>query len=589
VNDKDKKTKQGMKRSVIDYLFWIVALLASLFSSCHIDRETEARAEQALQEVGERYHAEKSICDSLLDVATSYYLPDLAKGDTTLSSFNSSAQQAECMLYEGIRHHDRAQQLKPDMEAYAAEMTKAYRLFLEVERNVDLLAEPYLKGVINDRMAIINVQNENYREALSYFRKELFYSFQTKDTTVIASSYTRLAFSYFTLDDGDSALYYSDSALYFAPHLDNRALSTLYANTAYYQQKFGIKKERSERLLSQIPFERCTRNDSCRIFVILADYYMEQGNYGKVDSLLQWTIAHSDNTPEILSMSYLRRSNLFEQMGMYDSALIQQKLCREQRDLFNQSGMRKEVAEAHGRYERMRQQQDFHHIVAAIVLVSILIIVALLVLWLRRIQRMKKLELRIKKINAIMEQYAADIKRQQESFKQREATFKQQEENLDKEIIKSQFKEKELKKKIIKLRSEKRASHSKIVSMLRRFFLLNENAPWPTSIYEELLDIYRTSSSKRSKLLDELHKIDLSPRHKVICLLMSEDKYETDKLWFYAGCVNEESFQSTKSQIKRKLVEAASPSKEIQDLLRRFPLDRGPAEKRMPLKKEGKK
>ena len=571
------------------HLVWIVTLIVGLFSSCHIDREAAARAEQALQEVGERYHAEKSICDSLLDVATSYYLPDLAKGDTTLSSFTSTAQQAECILYEGIRHHDRAQQLKPDMEAYTAEMEKAYRLFLEVERNMDLLADPYLKGVVNSRMAMINVQNENYRQALSYFRKELFYSFQTNDTTLIASSYYRLAFSYFTLDNGDSALYYSDSALYFAPHLDSHTLASLYANTAYYQQKFGIKKERSERLLSQIPFEKCTRNDSCRIFVILADYYMEQGHYDKVDSLLRWTITHSDNQPDILSMSYLRRSNLFEQLGMYDSALVLQKEREEQRNLFRQTELRKEVAEAQGRYERIQQQHHHEQVVNTIVIIALLVIVFLLIMWIRRIQKMKQLELRIASINAKMDQYAADNKRQQEDYKRREANHDLQETSLYLEIAKSKNKEKELKKKLNDLRSDNRASHTKIESMLRRFFLLNENTPWPTSIYEELLAIYRASSSKRSKLLDELDKIDLSPRHKVICLLMSEDKYETDKLWFYAGCINEESFQSTKSQIKRKLVEAASPSKEIQDLLSRFPLDRGPASKPMPLKKEGKK
>ena len=149
------------------HLVWIIALLAGLFSSCLIDREAEARAEQNLQEVGELYHTEKSICDSLLDVATSYYLPDLAKGDTTLSSLTSSPQQAECMLYEGILHHDRAQELRPDIEAYTAEMAKAYRLFLEVERNVELLPDSYLKGVVNDRMACLYLQNGKKYEGAS--------------------------------------------------------------------------------------------------------------------------------------------------------------------------------------------------------------------------------------------------------------------------------------------------------------------------------------------------------------------------------------------------------------------------------------
>ncbi len=564
-------------------------LFAMLLCSCHADKRTEFRAAQALHDVAAHYRSEKSICDSLLDVASSYYLPELAKGDTTLSSLTSSPQQAECMLYEGIRHHDRTQQQKPDIEAYAAEMTKAYRLFLEVERNVELLSDPYLKGVICYRMAMINVKNENYHQALPYFRQELNHAFHTNDTSAIALAYSHLAYSFYTLDDGDSALYYSDSALYLAPHLESRALTSVYANTTYYQQLFGLRKDRSNLLLSQIPFEKCTQNDSCRIFIIIADCYMEQGNYGKVDSLLQWTIAHSEGRPEILSMSYLRRANMFEQLGKYDSALVQRKAREEQLTILRQSELRKEVAEAQGRYDRIQQQHHHEQVVTIIVFIALLIIVFLLLMWIRRIQKMKRLELQIANINATMDQYVADYQSQKENYKRREANHNQQETSLYIEINKSKNREKELKKKLNVLRSENRSSHIKIESMLRRFYLLSENAPWPESIYEKLLAIFRDSYPKRKKLYDELDKIGLSPRHKVICILMSDDRYEPDKIWIYAGCANMDSFQATKSQIKRKLIEANSPSKEIQDLLSRFPLDRGPSEKMKPLKKEGEK
>ena len=96
--------------------FSATVLIGIQLSSCRVDRQADLCAKDALQKVDELYYDNKTICDSLLDVAISYYLPNLAKGDTSLSSLTSSSQQAECMLFEGIRHHDRAQELKPDME-----------------------------------------------------------------------------------------------------------------------------------------------------------------------------------------------------------------------------------------------------------------------------------------------------------------------------------------------------------------------------------------------------------------------------------------------------------------------------------------
>ena len=546
-----------------------------MLTSCCQDRQAMERAEQALQEVGERYHAEKVICDSLLDIASSYYLPDLAKGDTTLSSLTSSPQQAECMLYEGIRHHDRAQELKPNMEAYTAEMAKAYRLFMEVEYNLELLQNPYLKGVVFNRLAIINVRNENYPQAFVYFRKEADNVSQNGDSAEIAISYTHLAYSYYTLEKGDSALYYSNRALNFAVHLDARSLASLYANTVYYHQKFGLEKERSESLLNRISLENCSRNDSCRIYIILVDYLMEQGNYEKVDSLLRWTVSLSEDKPEVLTMAYLRLSNLYEKLGQPDSALAFYKEFSTQQKLVRKSELGKKVAEARSQYQRLLQQRHHELVVAAIFFVALIVILLLLLLWIHRVQLTRQLEYRIASINAKMDQYATDLAQSKLS--------------IDKQMSASKDREEELKRQLRNSLAINQSSHAQIVDMLRHFFLLDEGTPWPSTIYEELLAIYRESSPARRRLLDELDKLGLTTRHKVICLLISERKLDSKRLWAYAGCASEAAFQSTKSQIKRKLTEAASSSHEIQNLLKRFPQERGPAPKPIPkLKNEGK-
>ena len=525
--------------------------------------------------MGELYHTEKSICDSLLDVATSYYLPDLAKGDTILSSLTSSPKQAECMLYEGIRHHDNAQQLKPEIEAYAAEMDKAYRLFLEVEQNVELLPSPYLQNVVNNRLALINIQNRNYPQALSYFRRELHSVIQTGDTTNIALANMHLAYIFNILGEGDSTLYYSNRALFYAPHLNGRFLSALYSNALLYQHKYVPKEEQCDSLFNHITFEACTRDDSCRIFCVFVDYYLEKGNYSKADSLMLWTIDHSDSNPELLSMVYLRRSKMFEQMRMLDSALVYRKLLEEQRSISRQTELSAEIAEAHGRYERILQQRRHDHVIFTIVIIALLFIVFLLFMWVRHIKKTKQLEHRIASINAKMEQYSLDITQLQSS--------------LDLQLAESQDKEKKLRLQLNQSRSDYYASRSKIERMLSHFFLLRDETSWPTEILDELLDIYRQASSERKELLNELDRLSLSPRQKVICLLIRESKHDPKQLWFYAGCTNEAAFQSSKSQIKKKLQEAAPSSPVIQSLLNHFPQERTTVLKSKPkLKNEGK-
>ncbi len=546
-----------------------------MLTSCCQDRQAMERAEQALQEVGERYHAEKVICDSLLDIVSSYYLPDLAKGDTTLSSLTSSPQQAECMLYEGILHHDRAQELRPDIEAYTAEMAKAYRLFLEVERNVELLPDSYLKGVVNDRMACLYLQNGNPRQALLYFQKELNYAFEIKDTTSITVAYMHLSYPYNYLNEGDSTLYYCNQALYYAPYLEGRLLAALYNNIAYFRNKYKSTQEMGDSLLYQIPFESCTRDDSCRIYNVLIDYSLEKGNYTEADHLTRWAITHADSKPELLSMAYLRRSRFFEQKGMLDSALIMHKAFAEQQMLVQQSKQEVEFTKAHSRYEQLLQQRHYEHIVAVITVTALVITLLLLLLWLRRTKQKRQLELRIASINAKMDQYSFDITQLKSS--------------LDQQMAESYDKEEKLRFQLNQSRSDYRLSQSKIERMLSHFFLLRDETSWPSEILSELLDIYRQTSSDRKKLLDELDNLSLSQRQKVICLLIRESKHDPKQLWFYAGCTNEAAFQSSKSQIKKKLQEAAPSSPVIQSLLNHFPQERTTVLKSKPkLKNEGK-
>ena len=162
--------------------------------------------------------------------------------------------------------------------------------------------------------------------------------------------------------------------------------------------------------------------------------------------------------------------------------------------------------------------------------------------------------------------------------------------DFDNQVDESRVNDVKLKQRLSEIRSETQSLRTLIESILRRFILLDMNAPLPSSIFDEILTICRESSPDCRPLLNELDKHALSSRQKVICLLIHKNKINPKEMWIYAGCTNEAAFRATKSQIKRKLLEAAATSREIQDLLACFPQDRGPAPQSIPdVKNKGKK
>jgi hypothetical protein len=259
-------------------------------------------------------------------------------------------------------------------------------------------------------------------------------------------------------------------------------------------------------------------------------------------------------------MAYLRRSKMFEQKGMPDSALHYRKLLEEQRSLSRQTELSTEIAEAHGRYEQNQQKHKYYLIFISIFIIALLVIVFFHDLWVRRDKRMKDLETNIDDITAKMNQYSKE-NAQLNVF-------------LNRQMSESQDKEKKLKLQLNQSRSDYRTSQSTIERMISHFFLLRDETSWPPEILDEFLDIYRKSSSTRRILLEELDRLSLTTHQKAICLLIRESKHDPKMLWFFAGCLNDSSYQSSKSQIKRKLKEAAPSSPVIQSLLKHFPLER---------------
>ena len=161
--------------------------------------------------------------------------------------------------------------------------------------------------------------------------------------------------------------------------------------------------------------------------------------------------------------------------------------------------------------------------------------------------------------------------------------------DFDNQVDESRVNDVKLKQRLSEIRSENQSLRTLIESILRRFILHDMNAPLPSSIFDEILTICRESSPDCRPLLDELDKINLSSRHKAICLFIKENKHNPRLLWFYSGSTGEAAFRATKSQIKQKLQKAASSSQEIQSLLKCFNLERGCPEKPMPNVESGGK
>ena len=161
--------------------------------------------------------------------------------------------------------------------------------------------------------------------------------------------------------------------------------------------------------------------------------------------------------------------------------------------------------------------------------------------------------------------------------------------DFDNQVDESRVNDVKLKQRLSEIRSENQSLRTLIENILRRFILLDMNAPLPSSIFDEILTICRESSPDCRPLLDELDKINLSSRHKAICLFIKENKHNPRLLWFYSGSTGEAAFRATKSQSKQNHKKAASSSQEIQSLLTCFNLERGCPEKPMPNVESGGK
>ena len=302
-------------------------------------------------------------------------------------------------------------------------------------------------------------------------------------------------------------------------------------------------------------------------------------------------------------MAYLRRSNMFEKIGLPDSALLMQKELLEQQRLANQSRLGEEVAEARGQYELLLAQHSYNVKVATIIIIALVAIIALLLLWLKRIRKSRELEHRIAILNEKMNLYSTEFLLQQQNLDQQKTLFEQQkqhfegqqeqfnrqQQHFERQIAQIQERTENLTMLLAASDRNNKDLLSHIANMLRHFFLLDSNAQWPPSIYEELINIYRESSADRRRLLEELDKLSFSPRQKVICMLIHENKHDSNQLWFISGSINKASFQSTKSQIKQKLIAAADSSSEIQKLLKYFPQEKGPLPRSKPQLKNNTK
>lgn len=565
----------------------LLVSLIGLFLGCS---HQDAIPSEALEKVAKQYREEKTINDSLLDIACDYYRPQ----EKTLTI---SKPIVECLLYIGVREYREARKNRNDKKAYNHHSDQVLSSLLLVEEHIDLLDDPYQKGVVKSILGLINKDNGLYENSISYFREMIDYSLDTKDPNVIAVAYQQLAHPFLRIGRYDSALYYVEKALPFAPKLEPTVLYSVFHNVSCVRRKINPDGIDNDSILLNTKLVGLSLADTCNFYRGLASIHISKKRFHEADSLLQWIINHTQDV-FLLCSAYNGRSEYYEALGKLDSALLMKEMYCRYQDSCSHIRRIEEIQEVTLKYDQAKKEQQFTIRLFLVSACFSILVVLLLALWLSKTQRALCLERQIMSFVQEMEElqqksenHKQEIERKNQIIANREISLKNSRRLLNNSQSLLERKELELKeqkkhdktyqKELRSLNAEKENLQLQIESMLRHFYRISDNIGLQSDLFNRLIEIYASTDRKRKAFVEILNQIpSLNSRHKVICMLIKENPSTQGNLWFLVGSTDEQSFQVTKSTIKKKLLDLNPKSKEIEELIKLFQLEKGPSNRK---------
>ena len=194
----------------------------------------QLRAHHALLTCESNYFSRREIKDSILDIASKYFI-NLKKG-----TISQQMETRLLQLFATINH----------------EAEKALPELLLMEKNINNLSSPHFKAMLESFIVAIYYNNHEYEKMLEYSYKELEYAKEGNIASKIINSNIHIGTAYKNMNKLDSAYIYYSSFKKYENILDSTVLSVAYHNMAIIINMMGThdKKNIENCLLKSISF-----------------------------------------------------------------------------------------------------------------------------------------------------------------------------------------------------------------------------------------------------------------------------------------------------------------------------------------------
>lgn len=483
----------------------------------------QLQAQHALLLCESTYFLKRNVNDSTLDIAFNFFVHN--------NNGTVSQQMETKLLYMYIN-------------IYNSPSKTIYEL-LDMEKNIDFLKYPHLKGMLESLILITYYNNHEYVNMLKHAYKELNFAKQTKDINRIINSKEHIGVAFEKLNNYDSAYIYYSSFYGYEDFLDSTILSTAYHNMATLLRTTNTKykQDLKNTLLNSLRYNR-NREDSSRTYLQLADYYLRSNNKTLADSLLNifYKSIRKNDFGSLYNASKAL-NNYYEKTGNIDSANKYKGEMLKYGELRDSAIKASRVMEITHQSEMEEIEEESQTKIATISIISLVAIGALL--WGIAVYRSKR--------NKLRKEYSDNVEKLHKI--QEELEEAKEKERASRRAIASESQRHRFE---VKRLTDMADTYSmKVLAMLTKNGCTDfkPTAAISEQFYTSINNVY----SKTDKGKDFVKKIteacpSIKDRELFICLLYREG-INNEKTISNILNVTDGTFRTIKSRLKKKLEE----------------------------------
>lgn len=419
--------------------------------------------------------------------------------------------------------------------------------YKKAEKFISKIKDGYLISLIYEYLGVINSENGLLDRAKPYYQKSLKQALQLKQYNLIIANLGHIGMDYLRVNQIDSAMIYYEEALEYLPHLSDNERAGVYHNLgAFYLLNVKSKRQIGDSFLKKA-IQLADASNKLRTYVILANYYVENGQYELADSL--WSKSMETNDGFVRSCIYNARFQYCEQVGDYKSALTFLKKYYTLTDSLSALNRSKSIAEIQAKYDLECVYRKYSNICLKLSTIILLLIITLFIYQRRKWIDEKQFNQKLAKSEARIQ----EIKTEFRSLSMEDKNIFEQETKRLGELVIEQIKYNTKLERQSKLKSKALTNAQSVLAGLQFYVLTIQGGDISQLNSKELrclIDCYKQIDPKFINWMTQ-KGADLTPREMTICILFRLDK-KKHEIMDMLRC-SDGSFRTIKNRIKKEL------------------------------------